>query len=94
MISQSYIVEKIGTLPNETIHLMPRCAMHLHCHQNKMVPLMKPYILVDFSNGTKFHSCTCWSTNDTRSHHLLCQVNNHHICNKDLVLLDHVKISS
>jgi len=55
---------------------------------------MKPSILVDFSNGNKFHSCTYWSTNDIRSHHLLCQVNNHHIYNKNLVLLGYVKISS
>ncbi len=94
MISQSSIVEKIGTLPNETIHIMPGCAMHLHCHQNKVVPLMKPSILVDFNNGNKFHSCTYWSTTDIRSHHLLCQVNNHHIYNKNLVLLGYVKISS
>jgi hypothetical protein len=30
--------------------------LHLHDPQNKMVPLMMPFILVDLSNGVKFHS--------------------------------------
>jgi hypothetical protein len=57
-------MEKMGTLLNETIHIMPKCAMHLHGHHNKMMPLMKPFILADFSNGTKFSNYTYWSTND------------------------------
>jgi hypothetical protein len=44
--------------PNETIHITPRCTMHFHGHQNKMVPLMKPFILVDFNNGIEFHNYT------------------------------------
>jgi len=59
MTSQLFIVEKMGTLPNETIHITPRCIVHLHGHWNEMVPLMKPFIFLDFNNGTKFHSCTC-----------------------------------
>jgi len=53
---------------------------------------MKSFIFVDLSNGVKFCSYTCWSTNDTQSHHLPCWVSNHHIDNEDLVLLGHVKI--
>jgi hypothetical protein len=59
MISQSSIVEKMGTLPNEMIHIMPKCIMHLYGHRNKVVPLMKPFIFLDLNNGVKFHSCTC-----------------------------------
>jgi len=54
---------------------------------------MKPFILADLNNGTKFHNCNCWSTNDTRSH-LSHWVSNHHIGNEDLVLSGHVKVSS
>jgi hypothetical protein len=36
---------KTGTFPNEMIHIMPRCVVHLHGHYNKMVPFMKPFIL-------------------------------------------------
>jgi hypothetical protein len=57
MTFQSSIVEKMSTLPIETIHIMPECVVHLHGHQNKVVPLMKPSILVDLNNSTKFHSC-------------------------------------
>ncbi len=33
---------------------------------------MKPSlsILRDLNNDAMFHSCTCWSTNDTQNHHL------------------------
>jgi len=93
MTSQSSIMEKMNTFPDETIHIMPKCIMHLHGHQNKMVPFMKPFILTNLNNGAKFHNYTCWSINDTWSHHLLLQVNNHHINNKDLVLSGHVKIN-
>jgi hypothetical protein len=44
MTFQSFIVEMMGTFPNETIHIMPRCVMHLHDHQNKVVPFMKPIL--------------------------------------------------
>jgi hypothetical protein len=67
MTSQLHIVEKMCTLFDETIHIMPKCTMHLHGHQNKVMPLMKPSILVDLNNGTKFHGCTYWSTNDQAS---------------------------
>lgn len=42
MTFQLSIMEKMGTLPNETIHIILECAMHLHDHQNKVMPLMKP----------------------------------------------------
>ncbi len=64
MISQSSIMEKMGTFLDETIHIMPRCTMHFHGHWNKVVPFMKPFIFVDLNNGTKFYNCICWLTND------------------------------
>jgi hypothetical protein len=30
MTSQSSIVKKTGTFPNETIHITLKCAVHLH----------------------------------------------------------------
>ncbi len=87
-------VEKTSTFPDKTIHIKLECAMHLHGHQNKVVPFMKPSILADFSNGVKFCNCICWSTNDIQNHRLLRQVNNHHIDNEDLVLSSHVEIGS
>ncbi len=93
MTFQLFIVEKMGTLFDETIHITLGCAMHLHCHQNKVVPFMKPTILVDFSNGIKFHSYTCWLTDDIQNHYLLHWINNYHIGNKNLVFSGHVKIS-
>jgi len=89
-----HLLEKMGTFLDKIIHIALGCAMHLHGHQNKVVPLMKPSILVDFNNGIKFRSCTYWSTNDTWSHHFSCRVNNHHIDKKDLVLSGHVEIGS
>jgi hypothetical protein len=44
----------MATFFNETIHIMPGCIMHLHGHWNKVMPLMKPFILVDFSNALNF----------------------------------------
>jgi hypothetical protein len=90
MTSWSSIVEKMGTLPNEMIHIKPECHMHLHGHWNKMVPFMKPFIHADLRIGTKFYNYT--SNNDTWSHCLLRWVNNHHINNEDLVFLGHVEI--
>ncbi len=54
MISGSSIVEKIGTLPDETIHIMLGCTMYFHGHRNKVVPFMKPFILANFSNLLSF----------------------------------------
>jgi hypothetical protein len=54
MTSWSFIVKKMGTFLDETIHIIPKCVMHLHGHQNKVVPFMKPFILVDLNNGAKF----------------------------------------
>jgi hypothetical protein len=62
MTFRSSIVKKTSTLLNKMIHITPECTMHLHGHQNKMVPLMKPFILVDLSNGTKFYNYTYSST--------------------------------
>jgi hypothetical protein len=56
MTSRSSIMEKMGTLLNEMIHITPKCIVHLHGHHNKMVPLMTPSILMDFNNGVKFCS--------------------------------------
>jgi hypothetical protein len=67
--------------------------MHLHSHRNKIMPLMKHFIIANFNNGIKFHNCTYWSTNDIQSHHFVRQVTNHHINNKDLVFSKHVKIA-
>jgi hypothetical protein len=35
MIFWLSIVKQTNTFPNEMIHIMPRCTMHLHDHQNK-----------------------------------------------------------
>jgi hypothetical protein len=94
MTFRTSILEKMGMFPNETIHIPPRCTVHLHGHQNKVVPFMKPSILVDLSNGTKIRNYTCWLINDTQNHCLLRQVSNHHINNEDLFLLSYVKIDS
>jgi len=93
MTSRSSIVEKTSTFPTEMIHIMLGCVIHFQGHQNKMVPLLKAFIFVDLSNGVKFRNCTCWSTNDIQSHHLLHQVSKHHISNKDMVLSGHVEIN-
>jgi hypothetical protein len=92
MTSRLSIMEKTSTFPNETIHITHRCIVHLHGHQNKVVPLMKPFIFMDINNGVKFRSYTYWSINDIRGHHLPHWVSNHHISNEDLVLMNHVKI--
>jgi hypothetical protein len=59
MTSQTFIVEKTSTLPNETIHITLGCVVHLHGHWSKMVPFLKPSIFVDLNNGAKFCNCTC-----------------------------------
>jgi hypothetical protein len=58
MTSQLSIMEKTSTFLDEMIHIMPGCDVHLHDHQNKKVPFLKPSIFVDLDNGTKFCSCT------------------------------------
>ncbi len=93
MTSWSSIMEKASTLPYETIHITFKCAMHFHGHWDKVVPHMKPFILVYFSNGIKFHNYTYWSINETRNHYLPHWISKHHINNKDLVLSGHVKIN-
>ncbi len=55
---------KMSTLFDEIIHITFGCVMHLHGHQNKMVPFMKPFIFTYFSNGVKFPNCTYWLSND------------------------------
>ncbi len=86
-------MEKMGTF-DEMIHITLRCVVHIHGHWNKMVPFMKPFILANLNNDAKFCKCTYWSINDTRSHSLPCQVNNHYINNENLVLSGHVEINS
>jgi len=39
MTSQWSIVEKMGTLLDEMIHIKLECDVHLHGHQNKVLPL-------------------------------------------------------
>jgi hypothetical protein len=52
-----YCGKKTSTFFDETIHITLGCAMHLHGHWNKVVLFMKPFILVDLNNGTKFRNC-------------------------------------
>ncbi len=52
-------MKNIDTLLDEMVHIMFECVVHLHGYQNKVVPLMKPSILVDLNNDAKFHNCTC-----------------------------------
>jgi hypothetical protein len=59
MTSQSYIMERTSTLPNERIHITLMCVVHFHGHRNKMMPLMKLPVLVNLSSYAKFHNCTC-----------------------------------
>jgi hypothetical protein len=54
MTSQSPIMKKTNTLPDEMIHIMFECTMHLHGHRTKMLPFMKPSIFLDISNSVKF----------------------------------------
>jgi hypothetical protein len=49
----SSIVEKMSTFPEEMIHITPKYTLHLHGHQNKVMPLMKPSIFTNLSNGVK-----------------------------------------
>ncbi len=58
-----------------------------------MVPFIKSFILADLNDDVKFRNYTYWSTNDTRTHHLSCQVSNRHSSNKNLIFMSHVKIS-
>jgi hypothetical protein len=80
------IMEKMGTLLDETIHIMPKCVVYLHGHWKKMVSFIKPFILVALNNDARFRIYTYWSNNDTQSHRLTCRVNNHHIGNENMVL--------
>ncbi len=72
MSFRSSIMEKMSTFFDEMIHIMLECAVHLHGHWNKVVPVMNPFIFTDLNNGAKFHNCTYWLTNDIHSHHLSC----------------------
>jgi hypothetical protein len=59
MISKSSTLEKMGTFPNEMIHITPRRVVHFHGHRNEIVFFMKPFIFVDFNNGAKFCNYIC-----------------------------------
>jgi hypothetical protein len=87
------IMEKTSTLLDETIHTTLGCAVHLHGHQNKMVPFLKPSIFVDLNNGVKFCTCTCLLSNDIRNHCFLYRIRDHHINNENLVVSSHVEIN-
>ncbi len=54
MILENFIVRKLSTFLNTTIHITPTCNVHLHGHQNKMVPLMKPSILANLNKALSF----------------------------------------
>jgi hypothetical protein len=92
MVFQLSIVTNTNVVPNQMICITLGCIVHLYGHWNKMMLLMKPFILVDLSNGTKFYNYTYCSTNDTHNHYLSCRVKNHHINKKDLIFTSHVKI--
>ncbi len=94
MIFLLFIMEMTNTFLDEMIHITHKCIVHLHGHQSKMVPIMEPYILADFSNGIMFRRCTYWSTNDICNHCFPYHIHNHHIDKKNLVLTNHVKINS
>jgi hypothetical protein len=53
-----HLLWKKQTFFDEMIHIMHGCIMHLHGHRNKVVPLVKPFILSNINNGAKFHNCT------------------------------------
>ncbi len=48
----------MSTFFDEMIHIMTECNVHLHNHKNKVMSLMKPYILANFNNSANFHSYT------------------------------------
>jgi hypothetical protein len=52
----------MDTFPNEMIHITHGCDVHLHGHQNNVMPLMKSSILANFSNDAKFRHYTHWLT--------------------------------
>jgi len=55
-IFQSFIVKKTSTFFDEMIHIMfdeiiqimSECVVHLYSNQNKMMPLIKRFIFVNF----------------------------------------------
>jgi ribulose-5-phosphate 4-epimerase/fuculose-1-phosphate aldolase len=49
-------MDKKGTLPNERIHITPKCIVHLHGHYNKVVHLMKPSILAILMMALRFEA--------------------------------------
>jgi len=96
---KSLILKKIMELKLNSLWyynpwLTPRCVVHFHGHQNKMVlvMVMKLSIFVDLSNDAKFRNPICWLTNDIQRHHLPRWVNNYYIGNEDLVFSNHVEI--
>ncbi len=88
---QSFIMKKTSTFFDETIHIMFKCAFHLHHCQNKVVPFMKPSLLTNVKNGVRFYNYICWLINDIQKHYFSYQVNNHHINNENLILSSYVK---
>lgn len=53
MTSQLSIVKKTSMFLDKTINIMHKCVIHLHGHLNKVVPHIKPSILMDLGNDTK-----------------------------------------
>jgi hypothetical protein len=54
MTFQLFIVKKMSTFLDETIHITSECVVHFYDHRNKMMLLMKPSILANFSNALNF----------------------------------------
>ncbi len=72
MTSRLSIKEKMSTFLDEMNHIMLECAMLLHGHWNKVVPVMNPFIFTNLNNGVQFCNYTYWLINDNHSHHLSC----------------------
>ncbi len=60
---------KTSTFFDEMIHIMFKCAFHLHHRWNKVVPFMKPSLLTNFKNGVRFYNYICWLINDIQNHY-------------------------
>ncbi len=47
-------MKKTNTFLDKTIHITAGCNVHLHGLRNKMVPLLKPCILVNLNKALNF----------------------------------------
>jgi hypothetical protein len=95
MTPQSSILEMMGTLFAETIHIMSRCAMHLHGHQNKVVPFIKPFVYLQILVMVLSFiiTSTGWlMTLEAIVFYIGLVLSNPNIDNEDLIFLSHIKI--